>query len=164
MKQIKLTKNQIALVDDEDYNAISRHSWHAINVKSYPVAARKTKKETNGKRRVILMSREIMIPSPNMIVDHINHNTLDNRKCNLRVCTQSQNMQNRIKHESKTSKYKGVSWDKKSEKWRTTIKVNDKIRYLGLFNREDIAADLYDIYAKKFFGEFALINFNCERR
>jgi len=93
------------------------------------------------------------------VVDHINHNRSDNRRCNLRTCTQSQNMANRRKHKGLSSKYKGVHWRKKEKRWRAQIRINYRTIYLGQFVDELDAATAYDITALKYFGEFTLPNF-----
>jgi hypothetical protein len=87
-----------------------------------------------GKRKKISLHRWIMNPSRGLVVDHINHNTLDNRKSNLRVITQGQNNQNRkkIRVESKSG-IRGVYWDKKNNKWRSHIQIDRKQIYLGYF-------------------------------
>jgi hypothetical protein len=104
-------------------------------------------------------------------VDHINGNGLDNRKENLRVCTKSQNLGNQKKTKlyggvATSSKYKGVSWDKRVQKWVAKIGINGKRVYLGLFEDEEKAAEAYNKAALEYFGEFALLNatkINIER-
>lgn len=94
------------------------------------------------------------------VVDHINHDTLENRYCNLRLCTRSQNQQNRRKRRGQilTSAYKGVRWHKKTSKWEAQICIQGKNKYLGLFAEEKDAALAYNEAASKCFGEFACLN------
>lgn len=94
------------------------------------------------------------------LVDHINHNGLDNRKANLRLATAAQNARNRQKCKSKkTSKYKGVCWHKRDKKWTGRILVNSKSIALGYFEDEKEAARAYDRAARKYYGEYAEPNF-----
>ena len=95
-----------------------------------------------------------------MIVDHINGDTLDNRKQNLRICTQSGNCMNRRKGANKTSIYKGVTFLKSKKRWMAQIKTKGNRKPLGTFKTEDKAAIAYNIAAIKMFGEFARPNYN----
>ena len=91
-------------------------------------------------------------------VDHINGDTLDNRLCNLRVCTRGQNNMNRVKKPNCSSIYKGVSWQKKIKRWVAKISINNKTVYIGTYTDEKEAARAYNKAAKKHFGEFARLN------
>jgi len=103
--------------------------------------------------------RVINIPG-NLLCDHINRNSLDNRKANLRPATVSQNLCNRHKTKSRTrSKYKGLEWDKAQRKWKARIQINNRKIYLGSFNSEIDAARAYDHAAMKYHREFANLNF-----
>jgi len=93
------------------------------------------------------------------VVDHINHNLLDNRRQNLRICTPSENKRNRVLAKNNSSGYKGVNWSKGANKWRTQISINGKQKHLGLFNNILLAAEAYDSAAQKYYGEFAYTNF-----
>jgi hypothetical protein len=95
-----------------------------------------------------------------IIVDHINHNTYDNRKSNLRICSIRQNICNsRKSSKPSSSKYKGVWWCKKTKKWKAGIKVYGRSKCLGTFNSQIQAAKAYDDAAKTNFKEFACLNF-----
>lgn len=91
-------------------------------------------------------------------VDHINRNKLDNRKSNLRIVTRQQNMCNKGSYINSISKYKGVSWHKKDQRWYAQIRFNRQLYFIGSFENEDVAAAAYNHYAKKFFGEYAVLN------
>jgi hypothetical protein len=99
-----------------------------------------------------------MIPEDGKQIDHINGDKLDNRKANLRVCTNGQNHMNIKKYAGKTSKYKGVWWNKERGKWQTDIKLDKKKRYVGRFEDENEAGLAYNAAAIALFGEFALLN------
>lgn len=95
----------------------------------------------------------------NLEVDHINGDTLDNRRCNLRSVTRQQNLMNQKKQTRKTtSKYKGVSFNKTNNKWSARITLNRKLMCLGSFKTEEIAAEAYNAAAKRLFGEYAKLN------
>jgi hypothetical protein len=154
MKEIQLTQGQVALVDNEDFELVSRYKWYAHkDGDRYYV-------HTNiriGDKRVTLQMHCLLFPSQSGRVDHINGNGCDNRRENLRVCTASQNSQNMRKFIGK-SKYKGVFWDGDAKKWRAQIRVNSKRLHLGRFLNDEEAALAYNVAAEKYFGEFALLN------
>ena len=104
------------------------------------------------------MHRIILNTPKGMWSDHINHNTLDNRRKNLRIATGSQNQWNKRKA-SGSSKYKGVSWHKGNNKWASQLLAKEKPRYHKEFNSEIDAALAYDVMARKYFGAFACLNF-----
>jgi len=145
MKTIQLTKGAKAIVDDDDFERLNGFSWQ-FNGR---YAARKE----NGK--TILMHRCIMGFKNKYVTDHINGDKLDNRKDNLRVCTQSQNIANSKKSKLNTSGYKGVCYDKRLKRYRSYIR-KDRIMYnLGLFATPELAHLAYAAKAIEFFGEFA---------
>jgi hypothetical protein len=94
-----------------------------------------------------------------MVTDHINHNKLDNRKSNLRVCTDLQNARNSTYRPNNTSGFKGVSLRKKYGTWSADIKINYFHKFLGYFSSPEEAAHAYDNAAKEIYGEFAKTNF-----
>lgn len=97
-----------------------------------------------------------------MHTDHKNHNTLDNREENLRVCTRNENMRNRSKHKNNTSGYKGVSVSS-GGRWRADIRINGKSHFISTHATPEDAARAYDDGAKKFHGEFAVLNFTEDK-
>lgn len=161
MKTIPLTKGKVALVDDADYGALSRFRWHTLQHgggKFYAVRAGTT---VGTKRRMITMHAHLAGTPAGMVTDHVNGDSLDNRRSNLRVCTQSENLANRGKSKNNTSGYKGVTRDWRSIKnpWVAQIwKLNRRI-HLGVFPTAEAAARAYDEAALKLHGEFAFLNF-----
>lgn len=146
---IPLTKGDYAIIDKEDLNLVSSKTWHSSH--GYAVAS-------CDKTR---MHRLIMgLTDTNLCVDHINHNKLDNRKSNLRVCTNAENVRyQRIWTKKKSSRYKGVTFDKFGNRWLASIGYEGVIYNLGSFKNEVDAAKAYDEAAKKYHKEFAYLNF-----
>jgi len=146
----------VALVDDEDFERVNQFYWQA----GYEKTTHKyyAKGHVNGKP--VLMHRYILsMTDPKVLVDHRFHDTLDNRKENLRVCTNSQNSANSKKQQSdRSSKFKGVSWHKVRKKWCSVIGHGKASFHLGLFETQEAAALAYNLKAKALFGEFALLN------
>lgn len=105
------------------------------------------------------MHREIAMPDPALQVDHVNGDTLDNRRENLRCATKDQNQQNRRKTGRASSQWKGVWRHHQNETWCAEIKVNKEKIGLGSFKSEEAAARAYDAAARRWFGEFARLNF-----
>ncbi len=157
-RKIKLPNGMYVKIDPEDFAAVSKRRWYA---KRGPCAWYAISCVRRGKRRhYLLMHRFIMKPSRGMVIDHINHDGLDNRKANLRIVTHQQNTWNsRRGLRQGKSMYKGVSWDGNVRKWAATMRIEGKCRRLGFFKDEISAAKAYDAAAKKHRGEYALINF-----
>ena len=166
MRTITLTQGKVTLIDDTDYDWLSQWKWHALKHHSgYFYAVRMTPR-INGKQKSIRMHRQILRlePGDKREGDHKNHNTLDNRRSNLRICTNRQNSMNRKSIPNTTSKYKGVCWDKRDKKWKAAIKVNGKVKNLGYFADEEEAALTYNKVATEHFGEFAHLNLNRKNK
>jgi hypothetical protein len=154
-KIIQLTRGKVALVDDEDFERINQFTWHCSN-RGY---AMRSLPRLFGRRKAILMHREILATSGNVEIDHANMDKLDNRKANLRICTHGQNMHNYKKPITNASGFKGVSWHEQNKKWRATLQVGGHQLHLGTFDDPTEAARAYDIAARKYHGEFAKLNF-----
>ncbi len=158
-KRGKRYKGFFTLVDDEDYEELIKRTWsvHFGNTgKKYTASYYKF----GGKQKMLVMHRVVMGLShgDKRQVDHISGNTLDNRKCNLRLCTGTQNGYNNKIQKNNTSGYKGVSWDKKNKKWKAKVCSCGKEFFLGRFNNKISAANEYNKKAIELHGEFARLN------
>ena len=154
MKRVPLTKGKIALIDDEDFEIVSQLKWYANEVgnSTYALAFR------GGKG--VLMHRLLLGTPGKMKVDHKDGDGLNNQKSNIRLCTTSQNGMNRRPSsiKGKTSRFKGVTWEKYENKWGADLYIKGKHISLGNHEKEVEAARSYNEGALKFFGEFARLN------
>ena len=157
MKELVLTRGKVALVDDADFQRFNQYKWQAMKVKHLWYAMRSI--HVDKKLRIILLHREILglQHKDGIMTDHRNGNGLDDRRCNLRACTHTDNMRNR-KTQKHSSVFKGVAWVKRVGRWIAYISVNNKTIHLGYFHDESEAALAYNDAAQKYFGEFARLN------
>ena len=153
-RPIPLTKGKFAIVDADDYYRLVKYKWHINDPASNTLyAARRLE------RKSLKMHRVIMAAPDHLVVDHIDHNGLNNCKSNLRLCTLAQNNRNCGSSKGASSRYKGVSWKKSTKKWDAMIRSNKKIYRLGTFKNEIDAARAYDKKAAQLHGEVAHLNF-----
>lgn len=143
--EIPLTHGKVAIIDAADFEAVNKSRWYYAIV-GYAM---------NSKREYL--HRLILGAKPGQMVDHINHDRLDNRRCNLRLTNAQGNQRNRLKSIG-VSRFKGVGWSKAANKWAARIKVDKKNYHLGLFDCEEDAAHAYNLEAARLFGEFAALN------
>ncbi len=161
MKKIPLTRGQFALVDDEDFEELSKHKWYVNIVHNTGYAHRQYRdssiKNKKGKsKQVLVLMHRIIVNAPDGIeIDHIDGNGLNNQKSNLRFCTHAQNLGNQ---RSRMKKYKGVC-KSASGSYFAVITYRYKSKRLGTFSSEISAAKAYDKAAIELFGEFANLNF-----
>ncbi len=144
MRTITLASGESSRVDSQDYDRINSYKWR--NVHGYAMTGSKTRS----------MHRTILGAPVGMTVDHINGDRLDNRRINLRLCTQIQNQGNKRIPSNNSSGYKGVT--KFNNKWRAMIGVRGNMAHIGLYNTKEDAALAYDCAAIQIFGEYARCN------
>ncbi len=150
---ITLTNGETTLVDDADYEWLNCVSWSCKVMHGRKYAGRKV----DG--RPFLMHNAICPVQKGMHTDHINGNSLDNRRANLRTCTPAQNLQNCVLRKDNTTGFKGVNYHKASKAFRGQITAHKKRRYLGYFKTAEEAARAYDAEARRLHGPFARLNF-----
>ncbi len=155
-KEIELTKGYVALVDDKDCGEISKYKWFANSQRNKHYAARMVSQPNTRSMRV-LMAREIMDAPDDMVVDHINGNTMDNRRCNLRLCTSKENSQNKHAVWGQVA-YKGVYYIKQNKRYVAHCNKDGAQAYMGSFDTPEEAALVYNDFAREVFGEFAKLN------
>lgn len=150
----------VAIVDDGDFEFLNQWKWKAVTARDTWYATRTH--WPNGKHakcETVIMHRLIMgITDRNVICDHKDHNGLNNQKANLRTCTKKQNVYNTKSRKGSSSKYLGVSWKKKINKWQVLIQKDGNFKYLGVYKDEIEAAKAYNKEAAILFGEFANLN------
>lgn len=160
-REIPLTKGFVALVDISDYEILSQWKWHAANSKNKPnfYASRKiwigringVKKMTNVSMHRFILG---LADSDKRFGDHINGNTLDNRRCNLRIATPSENNMNSVLRKDNVSGCRGVFWNKLNRKWRARIAVYGKNIEIGSFESKEEAIAARKKVEIEYFGEF----------
>lgn len=145
------SKGEEFYFDLEDYELIKPYCWYLSN-RGYV---------TSGcGKNFKLLHRLIMNCAPDMVVDHINHNKLDNRKNNLRVCTQNKNLCNCVISKNNSSGATGVGFDKQRNKWTASITVNYKKIHLGRYDDIEDAIKVRKEAEEKYFGEYSYDNSN----
>lgn len=140
MKTISLTQGQVTLVDDEDYESLRQHKWYAIwnpNTKSF--YAVRHFDDVNGKRGLMGMHRFILGAVQGQVVDHENHDTLDNQRVNLKLGVTADNNKNKRLYSNNTSGYHGITWVPARKRWAVAIKENGVTKFLGRFKELDEA-------------------------
>lgn len=158
VKSIILTKGQVAIVDDIDFEYLNQWKWQAMfnksvkgyyairsfqvdneckNILMHRLIVENMLKEENNQEKLQIFKNQ----STKYVVDHINHDTLLNTRDNLKMCTARENSQNRKR--MGVSKYPGVNWRKDLLKWQSKITIKGKTKHLGYFNNEIDAANAY---------------------
>lgn len=165
-RTIPLTRGYFTIVDDEDFEWLSQWKWLAQGPADGRIYAARDANE-NGRKRRILMHRQILgtvDAAFHVKTDHVNNDSLDNRRQNLRTCTNLQNSGNYGAFKERagkpvSSRYRGVSFYKRNGYWTAQINVHGKKRHLGCFPTQEDAARARDVASRKHFGEFAFLNF-----
>lgn len=151
-RTIPLTKGKMSIVDDDDYERLRLANWHAFADGKGNFYASNW---TLGSMHRVIMG---LVKGDPRHVDHRNHNTLDNRKENLRVATRQQNMSNQRMHSRNKTGLKGIYWHERDKVWRAKIGVNRKSIWLGDFKSPEAAHAAYCAAAIKYHGEFAKLS------
>jgi len=145
-----------SFISDEDYATVMSHRWR---LDSYGYAVTTVYDASHKRLPNLKMHRLVLNAKVGEIVDHIDGNTLNNQRVNLRICTQSDNLANSRKKDKRTSsKYKGVYWDNQMNKWRVRVTYKGKTTHVGLFDNETEAARAYNAKATEVFKEYAALN------
>jgi hypothetical protein len=163
--RIPLTQGCFAIVDPADYPHLSRYKWRLCRTRGKnTLYAERSIRLPNGRYSRILMHRQLIDVPEGYIVDHINGNGLDNRRANLRLATIAQNAWNSKKRNPRSG-YKGVWFAGDKGLWRAAIVYHDRRIHLGYFKDKIAAAKAYDAAARKYYKEFARLNFpKCSHR
>jgi hypothetical protein len=147
---IPLTRGLFAIVDTEDHAGLVAHKWLAIGRPGYYYAARWQA------GRIVRMHRELLAAPVGILVDHIDRDTLNNRRSNLRLASKQQNGAN-AEYPVGASGYRGVNVDR--GRYRAHIRVDGRVHHLGRFGSAIDAALVYDEAAVRMHGAFAVLNF-----
>jgi hypothetical protein len=157
-RKVPLSQGKFAKVSEEDYERISKHKWYAYEGQNGVCYARRSF-VVDGIQHQEGMHRFLMgFKKGDPIVDHKDHDGLNNTRENMRAATRSQNGANRRSHKKSSSKYLGVFLSKKRNRFKAEIKKGVKTYFLGWFKDEKEAATAYNTKSKEIFGEFANLN------
>lgn len=138
------------LIDLDDIDKVKNIKWHKTELQRSTYYCTSNDKKWKRIHRLILN-----VTDPNIVIDHINHNGLDNRKSNLRICTNQENIMNCNIPKNNKSGCKGVYWSKDKNKWTVQVSVNGKTKYIGRYNKYEDAVKARKEAAEKYYGEFA---------
>ena len=152
-KEISVGRGKVAIVDDEDFEELSKYKWYTAG-NGY---AMRRGDRTNGEKSAVMMHRQIADTPEGLVCDHINGHRMDNRKCNLRNCTQMQNGMNKHGAWGKVE-YKGVRKLARTRRWSAAVTISGQTIKLGWFKSPEDAAAAYNTVASLLFGEFASLN------
>jgi hypothetical protein len=159
IRLIPVGQGRYAIVDADDYHRLAKYKWRLCTNGHTFYAYRYSSTRAGKKRQRVWMHNQIIAIPEGLVCDHINHNGLNNRKANVRPATASQNNCNTRRKVKTTSRYRGVTRDARSNRYRARIEFNGRNIHLGTFDDKVDAAKAYDEAAKKYHGEFAILNF-----
>ena len=168
MSYINLTQGYKAQVDEDMFECLNQNKWFAVvsgRTHNHVYACRKVKRKRRWLSHVVMGVSSEFLKKNGLVVDYINHDTLDNRRCNLRLATKSQDQMNTIglkkrvnKRQTPTSSFKGVSWSTRYGLWKASIHVDNKEIYLGRYVDEREAARMYNCATLFYYKEYATLN------
>lgn len=154
MANLRLSNSKLLVtVDDEDLEKVIPYIW-CFNRQNHTIYIQ----ANIGNNKTIEIHQLILEYKEGFVIDHKNHNRLDNRKENLRYATKSQDLANRRLQLNNKSGYKGVSWIERDKRWQATIQINGISKYIGFYKTKEEAALAYNKRATSLFGEFAYLN------
>jgi hypothetical protein len=160
MQEIILTTGERTLVSDEDFEYLIQWEWCPNYHKNITYAMRSD--YSTGSRKAIIIHRVIAtrmgLDITDKEIDHKDRDGLNNQRSNIRTCNKSQNQQNASKRVDNCSGYRGVRFDRRSNRWAAQIRFQTHAHHLGYFDNEEKAALAYNAAAIRFFGEFAVLN------
>lgn len=158
--EIPLSRGLVAIIDERDLPLVCHIKWHATSSLRDTIYAANTR-QREGRRKLTLMHRVIADAPDGMLVDHRDGNGLNNRRSNLRLCTNGENQRN-MRSRTGSSRFKGVVWHSVRKYWQAGIQHEGRYHWVGQFSTEEEAGRAYDEAALRLFGEFARLNFPSE--
>ncbi len=168
MSYINLTQGYKTQVDEDMLSVLTKNKWFTVisgRTHNHVYACRKVKGKRRWLAHVVMGVSSEFLKENKLVVDYINHDTLDNRRCNLRFATKSQDQMNTIglkkrvnKRQAPTSSFKGVSWSTRYGLWKASIHVDNKEIYLGRYVDEREAARMYNVAALFYYKDYATLN------
>lgn len=158
-KYIPLTQGKVAIVDDADYDLLSKFKWQFVKNSKFGTgyAVRTVWNESHDKRIALAMHNAVMVPPEGLVVDHVYGNQLDNRKSNLRITTREHNAMNLSTPRNNTSGFKGVKWQKSDKRWIAYIGFQNRAIYLGCFSDIKDAIAARQVAELRYFGKYRRI-------
>jgi hypothetical protein len=159
MRTLPLSQGYVALVDDEDFERLSKYKWHALICRRKDGSILQVYATRCFRRgKTVLLQREVMNPSPSQYISPVDGNTLNCQKSNLSVVTREHRGGRGRKRLNTSSQYKGVSWSKRDKVWTASIGPDGVKKHLGSFKNERDAAQAYNEAARQTFGKDAVAN------
>lgn len=162
--EVALTRGKVCLVDLSDWDRVRGYRWHAkwenrewAGVRRF-YAATSVRDAATGQQTKLKMHRLLIDAPDGYMVDHRNRDSLDNRRENLRLCTNAQNQANSPSRGG-TSRFKGVTWNARKRRWLVAFRANGQYRFVGYFRDEEEAARAFDVASLRANGPFAVLNF-----
>lgn len=149
---ITLTRGYEAVIDAADIELVSGRNWTTLITRQLKYA--RTTESAHNKQRWLPLHRVILNAPSGMVVDHINSDGLDNRRCNLRLATHAENCRNKRTANNNTSGAKGVYWDSQRDGWRAQITAAGRTYALGKFVNFDDAVAAYSQASMRLHGDF----------
>lgn len=158
MIEIPLSQGKVAIIDEADFDRVSQYNWQAELARSGIWYAKTRIQDGCGRRKTVRL-HQFILNANGAVIDHVDHDGLNNTRANLRTVTKRENRQNSRKRTPGLSSFKGVTWKSSHNKWNARITIEGKTKHLGYFDSEIEAATAYDAAARQHFQSFAHTNF-----